>query len=573
MFSSYANLVIAGPMVRVSTLPFRETCAAHGADVVFSEEIIAARLYKCRRELVSTDGLFDEQAQDSSLPTPHRIRVEFASYGQHAGGARRNTVFSTLPKTSPTHFPEGAPVVLQLGCAEPVSAAKAALLTMQDVDGFDVNMGCPKAFSVQNQMGSTLMKDPQRARRILVAIRVAIGPRKPLSYKMRLFEDVDASVAHIKLCTAPLSSEDIDGVVAAVPILSKLFDQEPSRRADLLALPTLVHSVSLHARLIPQRSEVAPRYELAQAIVAKAKQLLERVPAFVFNGSLGMCELKESQNGEAGMFTSSDNGICVLDAKLGCVSKAALLSRAKLLGFDGALSARGCMWNPTIFGSVSSTADATSKCKPFSADVIAVHKALFALHMTNATAFQFAKYQLTRALPEFVALASPLPPELQLQEDRHQEVQQELLRLGLVDDQASGVGSGTDRKKGAGTLMAKLSDETRDGKTVEEVAFALGFTEKQSQVLQRRYDLSMKHLAGLEMLAIQECGLEGVLKGDFIEEARDAQEQECKGPIRVSDVKELIFTDPRNLSKKTSRRGGEELAEGEPSKKTAKFEA
>ncbi len=45
----YSNRIICGPMVRISSLPFRLLALEYGADIVFSEELIDYRLTQCVR--------------------------------------------------------------------------------------------------------------------------------------------------------------------------------------------------------------------------------------------------------------------------------------------------------------------------------------------------------------------------------------------------------------------------------------------------------------------------------------------------------------------------------------------
>jgi tRNA-dihydrouridine synthase 2 len=45
----YSNRIICGPMVRISSLPFRLLALEYGADIVFSEELIDYRLIQCVR--------------------------------------------------------------------------------------------------------------------------------------------------------------------------------------------------------------------------------------------------------------------------------------------------------------------------------------------------------------------------------------------------------------------------------------------------------------------------------------------------------------------------------------------
>lgn len=46
---NYSNQVLCGPMVRISSLPFRLLALEYGADLVFSEELIDYRLIQCVR--------------------------------------------------------------------------------------------------------------------------------------------------------------------------------------------------------------------------------------------------------------------------------------------------------------------------------------------------------------------------------------------------------------------------------------------------------------------------------------------------------------------------------------------
>jgi len=46
---NYSNRILCGPMVRISSLPFRLLALEYGADIVFSEELIDYRLTQCVR--------------------------------------------------------------------------------------------------------------------------------------------------------------------------------------------------------------------------------------------------------------------------------------------------------------------------------------------------------------------------------------------------------------------------------------------------------------------------------------------------------------------------------------------
>ena len=58
--------------------------------------------------------------------------------------------------------------------ADPDRAVAVAQIIKDDVMGIDVNMGCPKPFSLSGGMGAALLKDQQRAVDILSALVKAI---------------------------------------------------------------------------------------------------------------------------------------------------------------------------------------------------------------------------------------------------------------------------------------------------------------------------------------------------------------------------------------------------------------
>jgi tRNA-dihydrouridine synthase 2 len=130
--------LLAGPMVRASSLPFRLACLDYGADTVYSEELLAARCINSRRVENPCLGCVD-------FIRTHRDRgvqdVVFRTQQGARGDAHR--------------------CVLQLGAGDAASALKAARLFEADVAAVDVNMGCPKHYAVSAGMGSQLMNTPE----------------------------------------------------------------------------------------------------------------------------------------------------------------------------------------------------------------------------------------------------------------------------------------------------------------------------------------------------------------------------------------------------------------------------
>ena len=333
--SLYWGKVLCAPMVRVSHLPFRMCCAAHGADVVFSEELVAAKLQHCVHE----ERLYPSSTEPNA---PQRVVDEFVVYEAFRHSLKRSIVFATI------RGGEGSPVIVQLGAADPVVAAKAALVVCDYVDGIDVNMGCPKKFSVQNHMGAALMSDPVRAGKILRSINEAVnseakvalrnGRRVPISFKTRLFDRPEKSVTHLSTVLAEAGG------------------------------PAVVHAITLHCRTRDMRSEAPPLLDLGATVVA----LLREKHAEMFQG------------------------FCfVLNGSVAC--RRTGLEAAQRLGFNAIMMARHAMWDPRSFSADYSR----DKFEDTDADELAaVHLELMRRHVALRTAFQFVKFHVTRSFQE-----------------------------------------------------------------------------------------------------------------------------------------------------------------------------
>lgn len=58
-------------------------------------------------------------------------------------------------------------VVLQIGTASADRALRVAQMVENDVAGIDINMGCPKEFSIKGGMGAALLSNQEVAKAIL----------------------------------------------------------------------------------------------------------------------------------------------------------------------------------------------------------------------------------------------------------------------------------------------------------------------------------------------------------------------------------------------------------------------
>ncbi|PON48678.1 tRNA-dihydrouridine synthase [Parasponia andersonii] len=166
----YENKLVLAPMVRVGTLPFRLLAAEYGADITYGEEIIDHKLLKCDRRV---NALF-------FLPSAEHLgSIDFVEK------KTESVVFRTCND-------EGNHVVFQIGTSDAVRALAAAQMVCKDVAAIDINMGCPKAFSVSGGMGAALLSKPDLIHDILTTLKRNLN--MPVTCKIRLLKSSQDTV-------------------------------------------------------------------------------------------------------------------------------------------------------------------------------------------------------------------------------------------------------------------------------------------------------------------------------------------------------------------------------------------
>ncbi|KAK9869408.1 hypothetical protein WA026_003163 [Henosepilachna vigintioctopunctata] len=176
----YKNKIILAPMVRVGTLPMRLLALKYGADLVYTEELIDWKFLKS-------------------------VRVE-------------NHVLKTIDFIDPTDGTvifrtcdlEKERVAVQLGTCDSIRALKVAKMIEHDVAAIDINMGCPKEFSLKGGMGAALLTKPEKAKDILETLVRNISI--PVTCKIRVFESVDETINLVKdLVSTGISAIGVHG--------------------------------------------------------------------------------------------------------------------------------------------------------------------------------------------------------------------------------------------------------------------------------------------------------------------------------------------------------------------------
>ncbi|XP_046736770.1 tRNA-dihydrouridine(20) synthase [NAD(P)+]-like [Diprion similis] len=183
----YSGKIILAPMVRVGTLPMRLLALDYGADIVYTEELIDWKLLRSvRREndVLGTVDFIDKT--DGTV------------------------IFRTCNR-------EKKFVVLQLGTCDAERALEVGKMVQNDVAGIDVNMGCPKKFSILGGMGAALLQQPEKAKEILN--RLVNGLMIPVTCKIRIFPTVDRTYA--------LCKELVSTGISAIAIHGRTKDERP----------------------------------------------------------------------------------------------------------------------------------------------------------------------------------------------------------------------------------------------------------------------------------------------------------------------------------------------------------
>jgi len=204
------------PMVRASTTPLRLLALQYGADFTYTEELVDRSLSQTLRvenkELQTIDFIKDP----AFLPKKTKKKLK-------ADNNRPCLILRIDPKA------EKDKLICQIGTGEPELALDAAKKVVGDVAAIDVNMGCPKKFSVSGGMGSALLKDPDRAARILCTLKGLLGPLgKPLSCKIRLLATTQETVDFIE--------KMIRAGADAVAIHARRVGDESTKAADWKSL-------------------------------------------------------------------------------------------------------------------------------------------------------------------------------------------------------------------------------------------------------------------------------------------------------------------------------------------------
>lgn len=237
----YRNKFILAPMVRVGTLPMRLLALEYGADLVYTEEIIDWKLLRAERHTNEVLGTVD--------------------YIDKTDGT---VVFRTCPD-------EREKVILQIGTASVERAVAVGLMMQHDVAAIDVNMGCPKDFSIKGGMGVALLYDRPRAKAILEGLVQSLSI--PVTCKIRVMPDPDETIQLAKdLQSTGISAIGVHGRTKTERPRDPVNEDAIARVATALHIPVIANGGS---QSITRRHDIvkfAQRCSTTSVMVARAAE-------------------------------------------------------------------------------------------------------------------------------------------------------------------------------------------------------------------------------------------------------------------------------------------------------------
>ena len=185
----------------------------YGADIVYSPELIAQKLAKCKR------------VENSKLNT-----VDFLEILDN-----EDKLVLRVYET------EKSRLVVQIGASDPEIALKAAKVVECDVAGIDLNCGCPKSFSIKGNMGAALLENQA----VLLSILTTLvrGLSIPVTCKIRLLDPKDGLSSQER--TKDLIQKAEKTGIAAIGVHCRYRDERPREPGHQDVFDELAASINI----------------------------------------------------------------------------------------------------------------------------------------------------------------------------------------------------------------------------------------------------------------------------------------------------------------------------------------
>ncbi|ODV84315.1 hypothetical protein CANARDRAFT_29196 [[Candida] arabinofermentans NRRL YB-2248] len=145
-------VLIAGPMVRYSKLPFRELVRDYNADIVYSPMILAREFVRNRNARMSD---FSTNEKDKCL-------------------------------------------ILQIGSNNVVDLMRMVEMVRPYVDGIGLNCGCPIKEQVREGIGAALMSNKELVSDMVRAVKEKYGDSITIETKIRVHNDINETIEFVQ---------------------------------------------------------------------------------------------------------------------------------------------------------------------------------------------------------------------------------------------------------------------------------------------------------------------------------------------------------------------------------------
>lgn len=104
-----------------------------------------------------------------------------------------------------------------------------------DVAGFDVNMGCPKEFSIKGGMGAALLRQPEKVKNILT--NLVSNLKIPVTCKIRLLPTHEETISFAKIAQ--------DCGIAAITVHGRTKDERPQHPNNNQAIQRITEELTI----------------------------------------------------------------------------------------------------------------------------------------------------------------------------------------------------------------------------------------------------------------------------------------------------------------------------------------
>ncbi|XP_005103788.2 tRNA-dihydrouridine(20) synthase [NAD(P)+]-like [Aplysia californica] len=236
----YTGKVMLAPMVRVCTLPMRLLALDYGADLVYCEEIVDRKILMCQKYDNELLGTTDFILSDGTV------------------------VFRTAPR-------EKEKLIFQIGTCDAKRALAAAKKIQDFVAGVDINMGCPKEFSVKGGMGAALITQPEKVREILTLLVKELSV--PVTCKIRCLPSLEKTLELVKIIESTgVSAVGVHGRTKDERSRNPNRDEFIQAVAKAVKIPVIANGGSMDIKTLADMERFRERTGACSVMVARAAE-------------------------------------------------------------------------------------------------------------------------------------------------------------------------------------------------------------------------------------------------------------------------------------------------------------